>query len=179
MEQALEDTSIPYFDGFVGSRQSFFDLRSVEDNLIPKHWSRLWKIHGSINWYQKTNKEVFRSDAFKNDGKDASFLIYLSHLKYDQSRKMPFLALSDQLSRFLKQPSAALILCGYSFNDDHINDTIVNALKSNPTAIVIALMFGNMKTDNKENYPKGVEIAQKRHNISFWTNDEAIIGTNQ
>ncbi|MDL2212739.1 SIR2 family protein [Bacteroides sp. OttesenSCG-928-D19] len=179
MEQALEDTSIPYFDGFVGSRQPFFDLRSVEDNLIPKHWSRLWKIHGSINWYQKTNKEVFRSDAFKNDGKDASFLIYPSHLKYDQSRKMPFLALSDQLSRFLKQPSAALILCGYSFNDDHINDTIVNALKSNPTAIVIALMFGNMKTDDKENYPKGVEIAQKRHNISFWTNNEAIIGTNQ
>jgi hypothetical protein len=179
MEQALEDTSIPYFDGFVGSRQPFFDLRSVEDNLIPKHWSRLWKIHGSINWYQKANKEVFRSDAFKNDGKDASFLIYPSHLKYDQSRKMPFLALSDQLSRFLKQPSAALILCGYSFNDDHINDTIVNALKSNPTAIVIALMFGNMKTDNKENYPKGVEIAQKRHNISFWTNNEAIIGTNQ
>ena len=179
MEQALEDTSIPYFDGFVGSRQPFFDLRSVEDNLIPKHWSRLWKIHGSINWYQKANKEVFRSDVFKNDEKDTSFLIYPSHLKYDQSRKMPFLALSDQLSRFLKQPSAALILCGYSFNDDHINDTIVNAIKSNPTAIVIALMFGNMKTDDKENYLKGVEIAQKRHNISFWTNDEAIIGTNQ
>lgn len=179
MEQALEDTSIPYFDGFVGSRQPFFDLRSVEDNLIPKHWSRLWKIHGSINWYQKANKEVFRSDTFKTDGKDASFLIYPSHLKYDQSRKMPFLALSDQLSRFLKQPSAALILCGYSFNDEHINDTIVNALKSNPTAIVIALMFGNMKTDDKENYPRGIEIAQKRHNVSFWTNDEAIIGTNQ
>lgn len=179
IEQALEETSIPYFDGFVGSRQPFFDLRSVEDNLIPKYWSRLWKIHGSINWYQKANKEVFRSDTFKTDGKDASFLIYPSHLKYDQSRKMPFLALSDQLSRFLKQPSAALILCGYSFNDDHINDTIVNALKSNPTAIVIALMFGDMKTDDKENYPKGVEIAQKRHNVSFWTNDEAIIGTNQ
>lgn len=179
MEQALEDTGIPYFDGFVGSRQPFFDLRSVEDNLIPKHWSRLWKIHGSINWYQKVNKEVFRSDTFKNDETDTSYLIYPSHLKYDQSRKMPFLALSDQLSRFLKQPSAALMLCGYSFNDDHINDTIVNALKSNPTAIVIALMFGNRKTDNKENYPNGVDIAQKRHNLSFWTKDEAIIGTNQ
>ena len=179
MEEALEDTGVPYFDGFVGSRQSFFDLRSVEDNLIPIHWAKFWKIHGLINWYQKENKEVFRSDAFKNDEKDASYLIYPSHLKYDQSRKMPFLALSDQLSRFLKQPSAALILCGYSFNDEHINDTIVNALKSNPTAIVIALMFGNMKTDDKENYPKGVEIAKKRHNLSFGTNDEAIIGTNQ
>jgi len=181
MEQALEDMTIPYFDGFVGSRQSFFDLRSVEENLIPKHWARLWKIHGSINWFQKEDKEVFRSDAYKTDidGSNASYLIYPSHLKYDQSRKMPFLALSDQLSRFLKQPSAALILCGYSFNDEHINDTIVNAIKSNPTAIVIALMFGNMKTDDKENYPKGVEIAKRRHNLSFWTNDEAIIGTNQ
>ena len=179
MEQALEELSIPYFDGFVGSRQSFFDLRSIEDNLMPKHWSRLWKIHGSINWYQKANKEVFRSDMFKDDT-DTSFLIYPSHLKYDQSRKMPFLALSDQLSRFLRHPSAALILCGYSFNDEHINDTIVNALKSNPTAIVIALMYGNIKTNTGgESYPRGVEIAQKRHNMSFWTKDEAIIGTNR
>jgi hypothetical protein len=180
MEQALEDMTIPYFDGFVGSRQSFFDLRSVEENLIPNHWARLWKIHGSINWFQKANKEVFRSDTYKIDDNNASYLIYPSHLKYDQSRKMPFLALSDQLSHFLKQPSAALILCGYSFNDEHINNTIVNALKSNPASIVVALMFGNMKNDkDKENYSKGVEIAIQRHNISFWTNDEAIIGTNR
>jgi hypothetical protein len=186
LEQALEDTSIPYFDGFVGSRQSFFDLRSVEENLIPTHWARLWKIHGSINWFQKQNNEIFRSDAFKNDEKDASYLIYPSHLKYDQSRKMPFLALSDQLSRFLKQPSAALILCGYSFNDEHINDTIINALKSNPTAIVIALMFDTMSENSEtgkvpvlDRYPKGTKIAINHHNLSFWTYDEAIIGTNR
>lgn len=180
IEQALEETGVPYFDGFVGSRQSFFDLRSVEENLIPSHWARLWKLHGSINWFQKLNNEVFRSDAFKNDEKEASYLIYPSHLKYDQSRKMPFLALSDQLSHFLKQPSAALIMCGYSFNDEHINDTIVNALKSNPTAIVIALLFGRMQNEKSEiAYSKGVEIASHRHNICFWTDDEAIIGTNK
>jgi hypothetical protein len=54
MEQALDDLEIPYFDGFIGSRRAFFDLRAVEDNLIPLHWTRLWKIHGSINWYQET-----------------------------------------------------------------------------------------------------------------------------
>lgn len=181
MEQALEEIGVPYFDGFVGSRQSFFDLRSVEDNLIPRHWTRLWKIHGSINWYQKKDKnEIFRSDAYRNEGSDTSYLIYPSHLKYDQSRKMPFLALSDQLNRFLKQPSAALVLCGYSFNDQHINDIIINALKSNPTAIVIAMMFGKMKNkENKDQYPKAVEIAIKRHNLCLWADDEAIIGTNR
>ena len=75
MEEALEDLEIPYYDGFVGSRRSFFDLRAIEDNLIPTHWSRLWKIHGSINWYQEDiagQKKVYRSSEIK---KDASHLI--------------------------------------------------------------------------------------------------------
>lgn len=172
MEQALEDTNIPYFDGFVGSREAFFDLRSLEDNLIPKHWTRLWKIHGSINWFKKENGKVFRSD--KYDNSKFTHLIYPSHLKYDQSRKMPFLALSDQLSFFLRKPSSALIICGYSFNDEHINDTITNALISNPSALVITLLYGDL-----ENYPKGIEIANRRHNLILWAENEAIIGTHR
>ena len=90
MEQALEELEVPYFDGFVGSRRSFFDIRALEDNLIPPHWSRLWKIHGSINWYQEKigdQRKVYRSSEIKPD---ASHLIYPSHLKYEESRKMPY-----------------------------------------------------------------------------------------
>ncbi len=172
MEEALENRSIPYFDGFVGSREAFFDLRSLEDDLIPKHWTRLWKMHGSINWFKKENGKVFRSD--KYDKSDSTHLIYPSHLKYDQSRKMPFLALSDQLNSFLKKPSSSLIICGYSFNDEHINDTITNALISNPSALVITLLYGDIV-----NYPKGIEIATRRHNLTLWAENEAIIGTNK
>jgi len=53
MEDALESLEIPFFDGFVGARRSFFDLRAVENNSIPTHWTRIWKIHGSINWFQE------------------------------------------------------------------------------------------------------------------------------
>ena len=179
LEQAFEDTSLPYFDGFVGSRQSFFDLRSVEDNLIPKHWTRLWKIHGSINWFQKTNKEVFRSS--KTSEIDASHLIYPSHLKYDQSRKMPYLALIDQLSRFIRNPNSLLIICGYSFGDEHINDTILSALKANPNSMVIAMMFNTLtykaKDEVIERYPKAIPLALNRSNLAIWTLDEAILGT--
>ncbi len=184
MEQALEDLEVPYFDGFVGSRRSFFDLRAVEDNLIPTHWSRLWKIHGSINWYQEIiddEKKVYRSSEIKED---ASHLIYPSHLKYEESRKMPYLALIDQLNRFLRKKSSFLILSGYSFNDGHLNDTIVNALKANPTAMVLGLMHGRYEckiedTDNlAERYPAAYRIAKKQHNLNIWTFDKAIIGTN-
>lgn len=182
MEQALDDLEIPYFDGFIGSRRAFFDLRAVEDNLIPVHWTRLWKIHGSINWYQEIDqihKKVYRSSDVKID---ASHLIYPSHLKYEESRKMPYLALIDQLNRFLRKKSALLILSGYSFNDGHLNDAIVNALKSNPTAMALGLMYGSYEaTDAKpaqERYPEAYRLARNQHNLNIWTFDKAIIGTN-
>lgn len=182
LEQAFEEISVPYFDGFVGSRQSFFDLRALEENLIPKHWTRLWKIHGSINWFQRDNKEVFRSSDVHNKDIGASHLIYPSHLKYEQSRKMPYLALVDQLNRFLRQQASLLILSGYSFNDEHINDTILNALKANPTTMVIALMFDNLSYidgDKKQivRYPNALTLALQRSNLAIWCYDEAVIGT--
>jgi hypothetical protein len=182
LEQALEDLEVPYFDGFVGSRKSFFDLRAVEDNLIPIHWSRLWKIHGSINWHQELKageRAVCRSSS-PDDG--VSHLIYPSHLKYEESRKMPYLALIDQLNRFIRRKSSFLVLNGYSFNDGHLNDAIINALKSNPTGMVLALQYGSfVKTGEEgggERYPNAYRLAKRQHNLNVWTDDKAIIGTN-
>jgi hypothetical protein len=196
MEDALEDSQVPYFDGFVGSRRSFFDLRAVEDSLIPIHWSRLWKIHGSINWYLEIEKDkkgkdvkkVYRSSEIKMD---ASHIIYPSHLKYEESRKMPYLALIDQLNRFVRKKSSLLILSGYSFHDGHLNDTIVNALKANPTGMVLGLMYGtydlrddkgelikNDKGETIDRYQDAYRLANERHNLNIWTYDKAIIGTN-
>ena len=182
-EQSLEDLGVPYFDGFVGSRKSFFDLRAVEDNQIPSHWSRLWKIHGSINWVQETENDRTQVHRLSEVKKNASHLIYPSHLKYEESRKMPYLALMDQLSRFIRKKSSFLILSGYSFNDEHVNDTIVNALSANPTAMVLGLMFGEYEKQNAEGekveaYPNAYRLAKSQHNLNIWTFDKAIIGTN-
>lgn len=183
LEQALEDIGAPYFDGFVGSRRSFFDLQALEDNLIPIHWSRLWKIHGSINWYQETIDKITRVHRSSEVKADGSHLIYPSHLKYEESRKMPYLALMDQLNRFIRRKSSLLVLSGYSFNDRHVNDTIVNALSANPTAMVLGLMFGEYERSDAagaktESYPDAYRLAKKQHNLNIWTFDKAIIGTN-
>jgi hypothetical protein len=179
MEDALDYLEVPYFDGFVGSRKSFFDLRAVEDGSISKHWTRLWKIHGSINWNQVEYngvKKIYRSSDVKLE---ANHLIYPSHLKYEQSRKMPYLALIDQLNRFIREKSSLLILSGYSFNDEHLNDTIINALKANSSAMVLALMYDSyFIKDDIERYDKANKLAKDRHNLNIWTFDKAIIGTN-
>ena len=104
-------------------------------------------------------------------------------MKYEQSRKMPYLALIDQLSRFIRQKSAFLIIAGYSFSDAHLNDTILNSLKANPTAMVLALMYDtytitNKKNESVERYPRAYKLAENQHNLNIWTLDQAIIGTN-
>ena len=158
LEQALEEQSVPFFDGFSGSRYPFFDIHSVEENELPRYWARVWKLHGSVNW--KTVKgEVCR---VSKDVTGSAELIYPSKLKYDQSRKMPFLAMSDRLTNFLLQPQAVLFVCGYSFSDEHINDTIINALKVNQTAEL--------------NFPEAVKRAAERPNLSVWHDEEAVIG---
>jgi len=180
-EQAFEETGVAYFDGFVGSREPFFDLRAIEDSLIPKHWTRLWKVHGSINWFLNSSNEVYRST---NVEAGDSYIIHPSHLKYDQSRKMPYLALIDRLNSFLRQTSAVLVTTGYSFSDTHLNDTILNALKANPTAMLIALLHDTcMGKDSagKEfiRYEKAFALAKGRFNLSTWTFDQAVIGGQQ
>lgn len=173
VEQALEESSAPYFDGFVGARRAFFDLGAVEDERsLPARWTRLWKIHGSLNWRLVDGKAVVRSDS-KTD--QQSYLIYPSHLKYDQSRKMPYLAMLDRLKAFLLNSSAVMFVCGYSFADEHINDIICRSLDANPTAHVFAFLHGKL---NDAKYELARTCASNTPNLSMLGFDEAIVGRN-
>ena len=169
MEQAFEDSRVPYFDGFAGVRKPFFDLRAMEEDMLPPRWARLWKLHGSINWYQVADKGVFRGTTQK-DGSSRR-VIHPSHLKYQESRRMPYLAMIDRLRAFLKQPTSTLILCGYSFRDEHINEVIVQGLQCSQTAIAFALLFERIGA-----YPQASALARTRSNLNLLARDGAVIG---
>ena len=83
---------------------------------------------------------------------------------------MPYLALIDRLRAFLKVPANALILCGYSFRDDHINEVIVQGLQSTPTAVGFALLFGSLA-----GYPEAVRLALRRTNLALLAEDGAVL----
>ena len=168
LEQAFEECRVPYYDGFSGVRRPIFDPRAIEDeSLLPK-WARLWKLHGSINWYQNSRGEVFRGT---ENEPDIRRVIHPSHLKYQESRRMPYLAMVDRLRTFLNHPTAALVICGYSFGDDHINDTIIQGLQYAQTSVAFALMFGPI-----EDYAQVVPLAQRRQNLVFLAKNGAVIG---
>lgn len=139
LEQALEARSLPFFDGFVGSRRPFFDLRAIEDDPVPERWNRLWKLHGSISWRLESDGVIVRDHVVSSTGDN--LLIHPSELKYDQSRRMPYLAMLDRLRRFLRQPSAFLVTIGYSYADEHLNEVMLQGLRSNHMAAAFGLLF--------------------------------------
>ena len=167
MEQALEQHRVPYFDGFVGSHHSFFDSYAIEEDVLPSRWARLWKLHGSVNWCQN-DKGVSRSE--NNSGQ--RHVIHPSHLKYEESRRMPYLAMIDRLRSFFKKTSPILITCGYSFRDQHLNANLLEGLQGNSTAIIFALVHGELKK-----YPNAIGIASNSANFNLLAEDEAMVGT--
>ncbi|PBJ84279.1 SIR2 family protein [Lysobacteraceae bacterium NML93-0399] len=169
LEQALEEANVPYFDGFVGSRHPFFDLVAIEQDALPKRWARLWKLHGSINWRQhKVTRRVCRThDAVAGE----DLLIHPSHRKYDDSRRMPYLALIDRLRHFLKNQSkpVALFVHGFSFSDEHLNDVIEEGLKANQQSACFAFQYANL-----DSYPRAIRMAERCQNFTLMGADGEI-----
>lgn len=165
IEQALEEAGVPYFDGFPGAMRPRFDLRAIEEDAIPTRWARLWKLHGSINWLQAQNT-VLRVPMDGNRG-----VIHPSHLKYMESRRMPYLAMTDRLRAFTKLPTSVLVFCGYSFGDQHINDILAQSLQSEPTASAFALMFGK-----RSDCAAAIELAKSVTNLTILGRDGVLVG---
>lgn len=164
-EQAFERLRVPFFDGFSGSSEPFFDPSTVAGNDLPARWTRLWKLHGSLGWTANARGEVVRTGNAK-----ATHLVFPEHLKYDQTQKAPYAALFDKLRAFLMTPDTLLIATGFSFADAHISARIDECLAANPSASVFAFQF---KPLHQETF--AAEVAARRANMSLYCPDKAVI----
>lgn len=171
IESALESKNIPYFDGFIGSKKAFFDLHSIEHEKLPSRWIKLWKLHGSINWWKDPNGKIFRGHSESNENKQ---MIYPSHMKYEESRRMPYYAMQDRLGHFLATGQAVLVTSGYSFVDKHLNAIILERLSANPSSICFGLLHSEL-----EMYPDAISCAKNTTNLSLIAYNGAFIGGQQ
>jgi hypothetical protein len=164
-EQALERARAPYFDGFTGAKEPFFDPSSVANDDLPARWTRLWKLHGSLGWKANSRNEVIRLGDVT-----ASHLVFPEHLKYDQTQKAPYAALFDRLRAFLIMKDTLLIVIGFSFLDAHISARIDECLSANPSTSVFAFQFKPLGDENSAR-----DIASRRANMSVYSPDKAMI----
>ena len=192
IEKAMEEAGVPYFDGFVGTVTPFFAPECVEaDNsksyeavCPPRAWTRLWKMHGSVNWHLREDERTGKKQVTRLSGvttqQGEQIMIFPSREKYVDSRKLPFLAYQDRLRRFVSIGESVLFILGYSFSDEHLNEIILQGLRGNNRLAVNVLVYGEKKTvDDKERQvlPETVEqYGRVYRNMSIYGPDKAVIG---
>jgi hypothetical protein len=175
LETALESLGVSYFDGFTGALRARFRTELVEaaagdtDDWLPSFLVRLWKLHGSVHWAwaDSPRTEVVRLGAPVSHGEPAA--IYPSDAKYDESRRVPFVVLQDRLRRALHQPETLMLISGYSFGDEHLNEMMFEAARRRPRSELIAFCFGSIPAPLAER-------ALATPNLQALGRNEAILG---
>ena len=138
IESALALERLPYADGMSGGETAWWDSTTYQMEGLA---ARVLKLHGSIDWNEiyKFNgfsadslpRRVARNLKFEADRR-SRVLIWPASTKYREIQRDPYAQLSD-LARKILHPhpgkQTVLTVCGYSFNDTHINDDIGRALR--------------------------------------------------
>lgn len=164
LEKALENNSLPYFSGFIGNVKPFFISDSVDDFTglyVKQTWTKLWKLHGSLNFKKSSTDQIFIENNVESEYEN--LLIYPSMDKYLSSRKAPFIAYMDRFRKYLLINEKVLLILGYSFCDDHVNDIIINGLNNNSRLSVFAFCY------DKKTLDKCIEVLGKYPNISAYS----------
>ena len=164
IEEALERTRAPYFDGFSGSYRPFFDAASVSTDVLPSRWTRLWKLHGSLGW------KVSNDTVVRTGNREATELIYPDHMKYDQITRQPYSALFERLRSFLTSPDTLLLCSGFSFLDSHICAVLDEAMAANSHSAIFAFQYKTLSQEQAV-----TSMASSRPNLSVYARDGAII----
>lgn len=171
LETALEEHGVPYFDGFVGNLRARFRTDLVEAppgdpaGYVASRFVRLWKLHGSVNWVRSKDQIVRMGQPVR----DLPAAIYPSDAKYEESRRVPFLVLQDRLRRALHQPETIVLVSGFSFTDDHLNEMLFDAAIRCERSEFVVFSHGDISDDL-------VKRATRTPNIQVAGRTEAVLG---
>ena len=109
----------------------------------------LYKIHGSVNWIEDENaneKSFFRIKELPlRNSQEANVLIYPTPLKQNKSLGAPYVDLFREFQHKLLETNTVLIVIGYSFGDEHVNDIIYRALATNSSMNLV--IINNLSDD--------------------------------
>lgn len=186
-EKAASELGFVVLDGFSFTSPRIFDPRYFEYDIVKRTHQRddkgeylhgvfhLYKLHGSVNWFLDAAKGLISEIRLLDDDTDDADLacmIYPANGKFQQSYAQPFI---ENISRFmacLREPNTCLIIIGFGFNDDHLSEPVLAAIRSNPHLKVVVIdiaaeqNFSDTKIENECPYKnKLYDYAKKSDDI--------------
>ncbi|UWF68575.1 MULTISPECIES: SIR2 family protein [unclassified Brucella] len=139
LEDALALTGIEFQDGFIGGGVAFWNIRNYASQTGTR--AVVSKLHGSIDWYRPSSGtrnllRVRHGDTYPGHG--GSVMIYPQATKYVNTQRDPFAAIFQRFRQRLSNGSDhVLLVCGYSFGDEHINAEIEIAMSSSRNQLTV------------------------------------------
>lgn len=158
-EYSLESNRIVYSTGFENNLYRNFNVNSFKQRVVDdtNRYKDVWqptskeanllKIHGSINWTSDESGQLIQKDLFKQS--DEEIIIYPTMLKHRQTAQAPYSELFREFANVLQVPNTVLIVMGYGFPDEHINNIISQNLKHQDFTLIV---FGNKSEDNMKKF---------------------------
>jgi len=159
-ETAAGRQGLVVLDGFSFTQPRQFDPRFFLYDIVRRPSTgdeigtplegvfHLYKLHGSVNWSRKGENEI---EVEANPTPESACLIYPAKGKYQQSYVQPHLELVSQYFSVLREPNTCLIVTGFGFNDDHLSEPILAAVRTNPH---LRLIIVNPSADDLTARPK-------------------------
>ena len=89
----------------------------------------LYKLHGSVSWARKPDGAI--SEEVQPDASEAC-LIYPAAGKYQQAFAQPYLESVARYLEAIREPNTCVMTLGFGFNDDHLSEPLLGAVRSNP-----------------------------------------------
>lgn len=159
-ESAAGKQGLVVLDGFSFTQPRHFDPRFFLYDIVRRPATgdevgtplegvfHLYKLHGSVNWSRANDGEI---EVVAKPMPESACLIYPAKGKYQQSYVQPHLELVSQYFSALREPNTCLIVIGYGFNDDHLSEPILAAVRTNPH---LRLIIVNPSADDLTARPK-------------------------
>lgn len=159
-ETAAGRQGLVVLDGFSFTQPRHFDPRFFLYDIVRRPTTgdevgtplegvfHLYKLHGSVNWSRSGDGEI---EVVAKPTPESACLIYPAKGKYQQSYVQPHLELVSQYFSVLREPNTCLIVTGFGFNDDHLSEPILAAVRTNPH---LRLIIVNPSADELTARPK-------------------------
>lgn len=137
-EEAARQQRFVVVDGFSTTEPPTFDPIHFSYDTVRRHAGsetlelipnvvHLYKLHGSVDWWRnQASGEIHRGG--QGNG---PLLIYPRNTKYEMAFQQPYLDLIGAFQTALREPNTGVVVAGFGFNDKHLAEPIMAAVRSN------------------------------------------------
>ena len=165
IEKTAEELGIHVNNGFTGFHYRSFNPSSfhLDTHLLYSDGGKtftkginLFKLHGSLSWkfdnskppygISETQYEFNKHPEQQDEINIPDCIIYPVQSKKTYSLDLPYSEMFRQFIEFTNKPNSTLLVMGYSFLDDHVNDILTSAL-SNPDFNLIIFSYQSINDE--------------------------------